>query len=101
MKIEYYDDPWNHYQVKDFLTEEEFNIVRDYHINNVKPLEEGRNVLRVSLISEEIRNILSNRMYELAAQVDPEHDNSWRRQGQVPRMEREVHQCHGAGGHKI
>ena len=25
MKIEYYDDPWNHYQVKDFLTEEEFN----------------------------------------------------------------------------
>ena len=76
MKIEYYDDPWNHYQVTDFLTEEEFNIVRDYHVNNVKPLEEGRNVFRVSLISEEIRSILSKRMYELAAQVDPEHDNS-------------------------
>ena len=76
MKIEYYDDPWNHYQVTDFLTEEEFNIVRDYHVNNVKPLKEGRNVFSLPLISKEIRNILSSRLYELAAQVDPKNDNS-------------------------
>ena len=76
MKVEYYDDPWDHYQVTDFLTEEEFNIVKDYHINNVKPLKEGRNVFPLPLISEEMRSILSRRMYELAAQVDPEHDNS-------------------------
>ena len=38
MKVEYYDNPWDHYQVTDFLTEKEFNIVKDYHINNVKPI---------------------------------------------------------------
>ena len=76
MKIEYYDDPWNHYQVTNFLTEEEFNIVRDYHINNVKPLKEGRNVFGLESISKEIHSILSSRLYELAAQVDSKNDNS-------------------------
>jgi hypothetical protein len=76
MKIEYYNDPWNHYQVTDFLTEEEFNIIKDYHIKNVRPPKEGRNVFPSRLISEEIRGILSPRMHELAAQVDPKHDNS-------------------------
>jgi hypothetical protein len=79
MKIKFHDDPWYHYEVSEFLTQDEFDAVKAYHIENVPPLEKGRNNLRNQFISEEMRGIITPRMHELAKLIKPKEDNTNRR----------------------
>ena len=79
MKIKFYDDPWYHYEVSEFLTQDEFDAVKTYHVENVPPLEKGRNNLNNQFISEEMRGIITPRMHELAKLIKPKEDNINRR----------------------
>jgi len=75
MKINWHDYPFRHYIVENFLSEEDFAAVRQYHFDEVPAPKVGRNNKRNENISKEMRDILYPPMLELAKQVNPKGEN--------------------------